>query len=83
MASVILTQEAKKQVDALPLPIRRRLLDVYARLALWPAVSGAKPLRHGLSGSYRIRTGDYRIIFRIDKDRVIIWRIGYRGGIYD
>ena len=30
MASVILTPEAKKQVDALPLPIRRRLLDVYA-----------------------------------------------------
>ena len=83
MAAVKLTPEAGEQVDALPQPVRRRPLDIYGRLAKWPAVSGAKPLRGNLSGNYRIRTGDYRIIFRVEGDEVIIWKIGNRGGIYD
>jgi mRNA-degrading endonuclease RelE of RelBE toxin-antitoxin system len=80
---VKLTPEAGEQVNALPQPVRRRLLDIYARLAKWPIVSGAKPLRGNLSGNYRIRTGDYRIIFTVKGDEVIIWKIGNCGGIYD
>ena len=83
MAKVKLTEEAGEQINDLPQPIRRRLLEIYARLAKWPNVSGAKPLRGNLTGHYRIRTGDYRIIFTIKSDEVIIWKIGYRGGIYD
>ena len=83
MATVKLTNEAGDQINALPQPIRRRLFEIYDRLAKWPNVSGAKPLRGNLAGNYRIRTGDYRIIFSIKGDDVIIWKIGYRGGIYD
>jgi mRNA-degrading endonuclease RelE of RelBE toxin-antitoxin system len=36
-----------------------------------------------LAGNYRIRTGDYRIVFTVRGDEVIIWKIGNRGGIYD
>jgi len=83
VATVKLTKDAGEQVNALPQPIRRRLLDIYTRLARWPNTSGAKPLRGNLAGNYRIRTGDYRIIFTVRGDEVIIWKIGYRGGIYD
>ena len=41
-----------------------------------------KPLR-GCEGSYRLRVGDYRIIFSYpDKDTVLIEKVGPRGGVY-
>jgi mRNA interferase RelE/StbE len=83
VATVKLTTEASQQVNTLPQPIRRRLLEIYERLARWPDVSGAKPLRGNLAGNYRIRTGDYRIVFAVKGGEVIIWKIGNRGGIYD
>jgi mRNA-degrading endonuclease RelE of RelBE toxin-antitoxin system len=85
VANVIVAAEAQAQFDQLPVPIQVRVLAIYARLANWPAVSGAKPLRRELAGNFRIRTGDYRVIFRHDRaaDTVIVWKIGYRGGLYD
>ena len=55
------------------------------RLSRWPVVSGVKPLRHGLAGQYRVRTGDYRVQFRVDGGggAVVIVKIGHRDGFYD
>ena len=89
MATVLTTAAAEDGYDATPLPIQRRIARVYARLANWPAVSGAKPLRGELQGSYLIRTGDYRVIFTVETDpktgevAVVVWKIGYRGDVYD
>jgi mRNA interferase RelE/StbE len=85
MATVIVTPEARAEFNQLPLPIQKRVLAVFKRLEAWPDVSGAKPLRGKLAGNYRIRTGDYRIIFFYTKtrDTVTVWKIGYRGDIYD
>jgi mRNA-degrading endonuclease RelE of RelBE toxin-antitoxin system len=46
-------------------------------------LSGAKPLRHGLKGHYRIRTGDFRIVFRAVADEVWIVRIEHRKDVYE
>jgi mRNA-degrading endonuclease RelE of RelBE toxin-antitoxin system len=84
MATVLITPAAQGEFSRLPLPIQGRLRAVFVRLEKWPNVSGVKPLRGGLAGNYRIRTGDYRVIFRVEApDGVIIWRIGYRGDVYD
>ena len=85
MASVYVTPPAQADFNLLPLPIQRRVLAVFQRLENWPAVSGAKPLRGKLAGNFRIRTGDYRVIFTYTQatDTVTVWKIGYRGGIYD
>ena len=85
MATVVITPAAQAELDLLPLPIRTRVRAVFVRLERWPNVSGAKPLRGDLSGSFRIRTGDYRVVFRPERagDRVVVWRIGYRGDVYD
>ncbi len=38
----------------------------------------------GANGKYRLRVGNYRIIYRfIDKDTIYIDRIGLRGQIYN
>jgi mRNA-degrading endonuclease RelE of RelBE toxin-antitoxin system len=66
VAEVRLTREAQGDYDALPLPIRQRVLLIFQRLRHWPAVSGVKPLRGALKGGHRIRTGAWRVLFRVD-----------------
>ena len=56
---------------------------MFVRPGKWPAISGAKPLKGEYSGSYRIRTGDYRIVFRpVGDAKVTIWKIGNRKDVY-
>lgn len=83
MAKVIVSPEATKEFDAMPRPIQTRILAIYERLEDWPAVSGAKRLRGNLAGHYRIRTGDYRLQFRVDGETVVVERIGHRDGFYE
>jgi mRNA-degrading endonuclease RelE of RelBE toxin-antitoxin system len=88
MAEVEITPEALDQLAGVPRPVQRRIRDVFVRLTRWPEISGAKPLRGKLTGSYRIRTGAYRVVFQVreradDEALVIVWRIGYRGDVYD
>lgn len=84
-ATVTITPAARIELDSVPLIIRNRIIRIMDRLGEWPAVSGAKPLRGNLHGSYRIRTGDYRIVFSVspDKREVTVWKIGNRGSVYD
>jgi len=85
MATVLITPQAQKEFDKLPKTIKDRVLSVFERLANWPDVSGAKPLRGELAGRYRIRTGDYRVQFypSADNKTVTVEKLGYRKGFYD
>jgi len=83
MARVVLTSEARAAFDALRPPVRGRVAAVIERLAKWPAVSGAKPLRGEMAGSFRVRTGDYRLVFRVHLDVVTITRIALRRDVYE
>ena len=83
MARVTYERDAVEQLAELPNVILARIENIVGRLQNWPAVSGAKPLRGDLAGHYRIRTGDYRIQFRVAGDEVIIERIGHRDGFYE
>lgn len=33
-------------------------------------------------GNYRFRVGDYRIIFDLEKDEIVVLRVGHRREIY-
>ena len=56
---------------------------VYGSLAASPHRVG-KPLRLRLEGLYSARRGDYRVIYRIDDDRlvVIVMAIEHRSDVY-
>lgn len=83
MPNVTLEQEAAKQLGGLPKPIKSRIVELLVRLADWPNVSGARLLRGNLAGRYRLRTGDYRLQFRIEAGQVIVESVGHRDGFYD
>lgn len=46
-------------------------------------MSGAKPLRGEWKGHYRIRMGDWRVIFKAIAPNVIVVRIAHRSTIYE
>lgn len=81
--NVTITESARRDFAALPRVIQARMLGLFERLADWPDVSGAKPLTGNLAGRYRLRTGDYRLQFRVRGDYVLIEKIGHRKDIYE
>ena len=83
MAKVIVTPQAARAIEALPLVVHARVISLLARLELWPAVSGAKPLSGKLAGRYRLRTGDYRVQFRVQGDTIAVEKVGHRDRFYD
>jgi mRNA-degrading endonuclease RelE of RelBE toxin-antitoxin system len=82
MATVVLTTAAADELEQLGNPIHARVLRLLVRLERWPDLSGAKPLRHGLTGCFRLRTGDYRVQFHVAGDVVTVEKIGHRDGFY-
>jgi len=85
MAEVRVTADAFSELDDVPRAVRTRIVAIFERLESWPELSGVKALRGVLKGHFRIRTGDYRVIFSVSADHnvVTVWKIGYRGDVYD
>ena len=83
MVTVTLTPSAAADFEDLPRPIQTRVVALFRRLEHWPEVSGVKPLRGNLAGSYRIRTGDYRLQFRVEGHKLRVVKIGHRAKFYE
>jgi mRNA interferase RelE/StbE len=83
MANVTVTPEALEQLTRLPRVIRERIGKLFQRLEAWPAVSGAKALSGNLAGWRRLRTGDYRVRFRVEGETVVVDKIGHRSEFYE
>jgi mRNA interferase RelE/StbE len=49
----------------------------------WPDISGVERLSGNWAGHCRIRTGDYRLVFRVEKDVILVVKIGHRKEVYD
>lgn len=83
MTTVTITPEALRQAEALNEPILTRVMRLMERLHNWPEVSGVKPLSGNLAGHFRMRTGDYRVQFRLEGETVIVEKIGHRDRFYE
>ncbi len=83
MAVVILSAEAARQLEELQVVPHSRVVRLLRRLESWPEVSGAKPLSGDLAGYFRLRTGDYRVQFRVIGESVRVEKIGHRDGFYE
>jgi mRNA interferase RelE/StbE len=76
-------RSAKKELDRLDGPIRARVLRKVAALEDDPRPPGATRLV-GADDLWRIRIGDYRVVYAIEDDRlvVIVVRVAGRGKVY-
>lgn len=80
--NVFLSKKAQKQLDSLSDNIAEPIIDAIGKLAKDPRPLGYKKLK-GRDG-YRIRTGNYRIVYDIfDTELVVdIIALGHRKDIY-
>ena len=81
MTEVLLTRRARKDFDALDPPIRDRIARALHDLESDP-LGKAKKLSDPRIGTYRLRVGDWRVIFDLEEDAAIVLRIGHRREIY-
>ncbi|AMR27167.1 hypothetical protein A0257_08665 [Hymenobacter psoromatis] len=81
--TVKLTKTAQKQLDKLPDTQIERIKVELLELASNPRPSGVKKLK-GQEG-YRIRFGDYRIMYSIFDDVLLVEvvKVGQRGNFYN
>lgn len=83
--SVNFEQEAINDLDNLTQVVRIRILNKISWLAKNFEQITPIPLTAKLSGFYKLRVGDYRIIYEFEKDiqLILITRIGHRRDIYN
>jgi mRNA interferase RelE/StbE len=84
MYKITFKNSAFKELERLPNPMVRKIAGAIDDLAKNPRPIGIKKLKDSSEDLYRIRVGDYRIIYAIDDGiRIInILRIGHRKDIY-
>jgi mRNA interferase RelE/StbE len=78
-----LTRDALRALAKLDKPVRRRVQGAIDRLADDPHPAGMIALR-GAPGAFRIRVGDYRVIYVLHDDLllVVVIDIGHRRDVY-
>jgi len=74
---------ARKEIEYLPKRDQRRIIAVIEKLSGNPRPEGVRKLT-GAEDLYRIRVGDYRIVYQICDKKLVVWviRIGHRKDIY-
>jgi len=78
---IILTQRAVKDLSKLRKEAKERIKKALQKYAENPFLYATKMTDSSFS-DYRFRVGDYRILFDIDDDEIVILRIGKRDDIY-
>jgi len=83
---VVLSSESKAFFESATPQLQKKLDRCFDRLKIEPCYHpNIKSLKGDLSGYYRYRLGDYRVVYEVNQsDRVvIIVLIGHRARIYE
>ena len=78
--TVILTDEVKARLHAMPLTLRREI--GHKLFLLEEDLSGNVKKLKGSTNEYRLRVGDYRVLFALEGRRVTVYAVGDRKDIY-
>ena len=72
----------EKDLILIPANIKKRLQKAIEERLLTEPLKYGLPLKRSLKGYRKLRVGDYRVIYRLEKNSVIILKIGHRKEIY-
>lgn len=78
---LLYTKSAFNDIKKLDPIVKKRIKKKIEEYSLNPVLD-AKKLINTIIGGYRWRVGNYRIVFDIDDNKIIILRIGHRSEIY-
>lgn len=75
--TIVFARSARKELESLPSSSVQRIFPKIEALASNPRPPGCKKLR-GSQNLWRIRIGDYRIIYSVDDKKIVIDVIAVR-----
>jgi len=83
MLSLAYTRRALKDLAELPAADSKRIRERLKAYAAAPDAVGqdVTPLK-GVAGDFRLRSGDWRALFTVSGDEMIVYRIGHRREVY-
>lgn len=81
MFEILWDGDSIEVLDKLESSVSRRIVNKVRDLAEDPYIRDIKKLK-GMEG-FRLRVGNYRVIFKIEKDKIHILKVGHRKHIYD
>jgi mRNA interferase RelE/StbE len=85
--SIEFTDDADRDFAKLDKSVQTRIFRyLYERIAdADDARDFGKPLKHGLTGKWSYRVGDYRILCQLEDEKllVLVVEIGHRSSVYD
>ena len=80
---VFLSRKAAQALEETAPEMRKRLQDKISELYLTTFPAGCRKLK-GVTNVYRLRVGDYRILYAIvSKDEILIFKIARREKAYN
>ena len=91
MYKVVIADAATKELKRIPAKMQDRIVEKVEQLANEPKPNGYKKLKNfDLPGSddddyYRIRAGDYRVIYTIRDEQVtvLVLKVAHRKNVYE
>ena len=78
---LVYTQKAVREIDRLDAVVKNRIGTTLLRFKDNP-LQYAQRLTNSELGGYRFRIGDYRVIFDIEGNDIVVLRVGHRKEIY-
>lgn len=81
MAELRLTRRARKDLEALPVAVREAVFETLVAIGIGPEEAG-KQLVGRLRGLWSARVGNYRVLYTIEKDGVVVRAIRHRAVAY-
>ena len=73
----------EEDIPHIPRNLRRRIADaIDSRITHSPQQYGS-PLRKTLTGYWKLRVGDYRVVYKVAGDDILILAIRHRKTVYE
>lgn len=74
--------DIQKDLADLPKNIKDRIQRAIEERLMKDPVKYGNPLRKSLRGYRKLRVGDYRVIYHIKEETIVVFKIGHRKEVY-
>jgi mRNA interferase RelE/StbE len=72
----------KEDLPNIPRNMQTRIRNAIQERLLNDPLKYGEPLKRSLQGYRKLRVGDYRVVYRLEKENIIILKIGHRKEVY-
>lgn len=82
MPNVEWEKEASDDLQKIDRPIVKRILNKISWLSQYFENTTPEPLSGEMSGHFKLRVGDWRVVYVIEVDTIVIKAVGHRREVY-